>query len=294
MENRENSKVIMCIRGGGEVSYGDSNASERDSFKGLSTNRCNVMDETLSIIRSSAYDAENTTETVETIPTQCKTEPLNVKDQSSHIAMSVHRKLFRHTSSDRNATLLKSPPSPVLRKRKQPNSASRSRRRKSTSYDLHTGMVAHCNRCGKLGKYRQPTTGRAFQHSTGEGRYCGYFNVDPRPGSLDELRAQKTSSSPVPSERAQSSGGLDLDSSENLDIGDPCLSLRQSFTGIGIAAPFRLGSLEAETTQHVTQYCDMTSPHLGRNTHFSSIYTSWDGQSDDQFVDVNLDVQCQH
>jgi hypothetical protein len=54
------------------------------------------------------------------------------------------------------------------------------RRRCKTSYDYKTGWVANCSTCGKLGKYRHPTQGRVFQHSSGTGKYCGYFRDNPR------------------------------------------------------------------------------------------------------------------
>lgn len=46
--------------------------------------------------------------------------------------------------------------------------------------DPHTGWVAECHKCKKLGKFRHSFEGRSFQHSTGSGKYCGYFRVNPR------------------------------------------------------------------------------------------------------------------
>jgi hypothetical protein len=61
------------------------------------------------------------------------------------------------------------------------NANSKSKRaRHKTSYDLKTGWVANCSTCGKVGKYRHPTQGRVFQHSSGTGKYCGYFRDNPR------------------------------------------------------------------------------------------------------------------
>lgn len=61
------------------------------------------------------------------------------------------------------------------------NKHSKSKRaRHKTSYDLKTGWVANCSTCGKVGKYRHPTQGRVFQHSSGTGKYCGYFRDNPR------------------------------------------------------------------------------------------------------------------
>lgn len=52
--------------------------------------------------------------------------------------------------------------------------------REETTYGLDTGWVADCSNCGKMGKYRPPSDGRPFQHSSGVGKYCGYFRVNPR------------------------------------------------------------------------------------------------------------------
>mmetsp|Transcript_7021 Transcript_7021/g.11737 ORF Transcript_7021/g.11737 Transcript_7021/m.11737 type:complete len:571 (-) Transcript_7021:95-1807(-) len=57
---------------------------------------------------------------------------------------------------------------------------ARKRRRYETTYDIKTGWVANCSTCGKLGKYRHPSQGRVFQHSSGTGKYCGYFRDNPR------------------------------------------------------------------------------------------------------------------
>ena len=54
------------------------------------------------------------------------------------------------------------------------------RKRFETSYDYKTGWVADCSTCGKVGKYRGHEQGRLFQHSTGTGRYCGYYRINPR------------------------------------------------------------------------------------------------------------------
>jgi hypothetical protein len=59
-------------------------------------------------------------------------------------------------------------------------SEDQKRKRSKTSYDLKTGWVANCSTCGKLGKYRHPSQGRVFQHSSGTGKYCGYFRDNPR------------------------------------------------------------------------------------------------------------------
>lgn len=53
--------------------------------------------------------------------------------------------------------------------------------RTATTYDVFTGWVAACHTCGKEGKYRPSCEGRPFQHSKGNGKYCGYFRLNPRP-----------------------------------------------------------------------------------------------------------------
>ena len=53
------------------------------------------------------------------------------------------------------------------------------RKRYNTTYDYRTGWVAKCSTCGKFGKYRHPSEGRVFQHSSGSGKYCGYYRDDP-------------------------------------------------------------------------------------------------------------------
>jgi hypothetical protein len=58
--------------------------------------------------------------------------------------------------------------------------ANPKRKRYNTSYDFKTGWVANCSTCGKVGKYRHPTQGRVFQHSSGTGKYCGYYRDNPR------------------------------------------------------------------------------------------------------------------
>lgn len=63
----------------------------------------------------------------------------------------------------------------------------RRRPRDETSYSMQTGWVADCSKCGKLGKYRPPSEGRPFQHSTGMGKYCGYFRVNPRQQQEESL-----------------------------------------------------------------------------------------------------------
>lgn len=52
--------------------------------------------------------------------------------------------------------------------------------------DPHTGWVANCHSCGKVGKFRHNFEGRPFQHSTGAGKYCGYFKVNPRKITTDQ------------------------------------------------------------------------------------------------------------
>jgi hypothetical protein len=53
-------------------------------------------------------------------------------------------------------------------------------RSEATSIFFPLGWVAECHRCGKLGKFRNVFEGRPFQHSTGDGKYCGYFRLNPR------------------------------------------------------------------------------------------------------------------
>jgi hypothetical protein len=43
-----------------------------------------------------------------------------------------------------------------------------------------SGWIAECHKCGKIGKFRHVFEGRPFQHSTGDGKYCGYFRLNPR------------------------------------------------------------------------------------------------------------------
>ena len=57
------------------------------------------------------------------------------------------------------------------------------KRRYDTTYDYQTGWVANCSSCGKVGKYRHPSEGRVFQHSSGSGKYCGYYRDNPRPAA---------------------------------------------------------------------------------------------------------------
>jgi len=74
-----------------------------------------------------------------------------------------------------------------------PTSALRNRTRDSTTYDFETGWVADCHKCGREGKFRAPSEGRPFQHSTGLGKYCGYFRVNPRKaaeGSVNRRRSR--------------------------------------------------------------------------------------------------------
>ena len=71
----------------------------------------------------------------------------------------------------------------------------RYRSRKDSSYNLKTGWIADCHACGREGKYRPPTEGRPFQHSTGMGKYCGYFRVNPRRASEPSPQGKKRPSS---------------------------------------------------------------------------------------------------
>ena len=57
---------------------------------------------------------------------------------------------------------------------------SSKRKRHKTTYDSKTGWIANCSTCGKVGKYRNPKDGRVFQHSLGNGSYCGYYRDNPR------------------------------------------------------------------------------------------------------------------
>lgn len=65
-------------------------------------------------------------------------------------------------------------------KRKRKPGTSTPRVTLHSPLDPHTGWVAECHKCGKIGKFRHNFEGRSFQHSTGNGKYCGYFRVNPR------------------------------------------------------------------------------------------------------------------
>ena len=71
----------------------------------------------------------------------------------------------------------------------------RYRSRKDSTYNLKTGWIADCHACGREGKYRPPSEGRPFQHSTGMGKYCGYFRVNPRRASEPSPQGKKRPSS---------------------------------------------------------------------------------------------------
>mmetsp|Transcript_6758 Transcript_6758/g.10174 ORF Transcript_6758/g.10174 Transcript_6758/m.10174 type:complete len:438 (+) Transcript_6758:200-1513(+) len=79
---------------------------------------------------------------------------------------------------------------------------------KVSPHSQQTGWVAACSRCGILGKYRPPSEGRPFQHSTGVGAYCGYFRVSPRRGCLQEEKARRRQAA----RRLRSEGGDTEDS----------------------------------------------------------------------------------
>lgn len=74
----------------------------------------------------------------------------------------------------------RTPESEASRKRKRSSGASTQRVYVHSPLDPHTGWIAECHRCGKIGKFRNVFEGRPFQHSTGDGKYCGYFRVNPR------------------------------------------------------------------------------------------------------------------
>ena len=64
---------------------------------------------------------------------------------------------------------------------------SRKRKRPISRDLISTGWVANCTTCGKVGKYRSPSNGRAFQHSYGSGEYCGYYRINPRRIGLADM-----------------------------------------------------------------------------------------------------------
>ena len=65
-------------------------------------------------------------------------------------------------------------------------SSRHKRARDSSSYNFNTGWVAECSKCGRIGKFRSPQEGRPFQHSNGQGKYCGYFRNNPRMMDADD------------------------------------------------------------------------------------------------------------
>ena len=66
--------------------------------------------------------------------------------------------------------------------------------------ETRTLWVANCSACGKVGKYRHPSEGRLFQHSTGSGKYCGYYRDNPRPVIERNVRSILKSDSNPPHE----------------------------------------------------------------------------------------------
>ena len=65
------------------------------------------------------------------------------------------------------------------------------KRRHDTTYDHRTGWIANCSNCGKVGKYRHPSAGRGFQHTSG-GKYCGYYLINPRrEGQCDDTTCEQ-------------------------------------------------------------------------------------------------------
>lgn len=93
------------------------------------------------------------------------------------------------------------------KKKRRRSSGGASRMNVHSPLDPHTGWVAECHKCGKIGKFRNVFEGRPFQHSTGDGKYCGYFRLNPRkigsaPPHLSEesqpIQNVETSSVPMP------------------------------------------------------------------------------------------------
>ena len=103
----------------------------------------------------------------------------NLHDTSVYSSSS---SLVSTTSTRRPGDML------AINKKGEPNQNSGKKRRHDTTYNYQTGWVANCSTCGKVGKYRHPSEGRVFQHSSGSGKYCGYYRDNPRPDSEAYVR----------------------------------------------------------------------------------------------------------
>ena len=135
----------------------------------------------------------------------------NIKDQAVSAAL-MSSKVSRHcddtTGKSDGASVRSYPPSSTTRstsasflnsavsstQNSSLNTVKKKRKRRcDTTYDHRTGWVANCSNCGKVGKYRHPSAGRGFQHTSG-GKYCGYYLINPRrEGQRDDTTCEQKS-----------------------------------------------------------------------------------------------------
>ena len=155
-------------------------------------NRLHSLEQFVSALgKSSRHDSiTNIDETREAYTDQIrslKAHIEDIKDQAFSSVSKNNEKVLNPPATDDHSTLIATGKTASFLSTRVDNKhqsclnviKKKRKRRDDTTYDQRTGWIANCSKCGKVGKYRHPSAGRGFQHTSG-GKYCGYYLINPR------------------------------------------------------------------------------------------------------------------